>query len=206
MRPMQRRRQCAGLVVRACVRACLQARCMCPRRAHQTPPHSLPCRGAKPCGTLRGLLGRIVQRLREVEEWEPCPNDGYRDNCGVCDGDGGSCSTIATVRECVRARFAHCEARGVSCSLAWHVWCSCTRRAALTLSFFVSVQALVGILTALVIGISVVWFRLWLTQITYDSKVLMLQLLFSASGGLLQKAKVVVKWGQCRKEDPLCRR
>jgi hypothetical protein len=32
-------------------------------------------------------------------------------------------------------------------------------------------QALVGILTAMLLGSALVWFRLWLTQIAYDTKV-----------------------------------
>jgi len=32
-------------------------------------------------------------------------------------------------------------------------------------------QAFVGILSAMLLGSAVVWFRLWLTQIEYDTKV-----------------------------------
>eukprot|EP00960_Hanusia_phi_P013684 401509-Hanusia_phi.AAC.1 len=28
-----------------------------------------------------------------------CANNEYRDSCGICNGDGGSCATMATVKE-----------------------------------------------------------------------------------------------------------
>jgi hypothetical protein len=91
---------------------------------------------------------------------------------------------------CERALGALCGTRCIVLScVAPLVWCSCALLAPLTPALM-SVQALVGILTALVLGISVLWFRLWLTQITYDSKVLMPQLLLCVSAGFLKTGGV----------------
>ena len=32
-----------------------------------------------------------------VVELVPCQDNGYRDSCGICNGDGSSCSAVATV-------------------------------------------------------------------------------------------------------------
>ena len=58
-----------------------------PKRTLWAPPPAPPLAGM---GQDAGLRPGVVELV-------PCQDNGYRDSCGICNGDGSTCSAVATV-------------------------------------------------------------------------------------------------------------
>ena len=84
-----------------------------------------------------------------VVELVPCQDNGYRDSCGICNGDGSSCSAVATVT-CFAPKHRPPEPPPADTRV---------------------LQAFVAVLTAMLLGVTIVWIRLWHTQTTVDDRV-----------------------------------